>query len=394
MHPVLAARLAHQHLARPTRSAPDVVAAMAAIQAQDYAGARWALGLRVPGATEAAIERALEAGAIVRTHPMRGTHHFVSAGDVRWMLPLLAPRGLVRSAPRWRQLGLDATTLGAAMRALSRALEGGRHLVRDELAAVLRGAGIATDGGRLGEVLMHAELTGLVCSGSRRGKHMTFALLDERVPPQSAIDRPDLANRGAALAELAARYFATRGPATLRDFVWWSGLTMADARAGAESARGLVSQTIDGTVYWRGPTQRARPAHRAYLLPPFDEYAVAYQARDLLGEPPRRATSWARAEPIDSGPPRSKERNHLTARVPLAGGALTLLGPIVVVDGVVAGTWKRTLGPRAVAIEVAPWRRLARDEAAAVEQAAARYAAFVERPADLRVRSISRSRTS
>ncbi|MGH9885420.1 MAG: DNA glycosylase AlkZ-like family protein, partial [bacterium] len=179
--------------------------------------------------------------------------------------------------------------------------------------------------------------------------------------------KPDLANRDAALAELAGRYFATRGPATVRDFVWWSGLTMADARAGAESARGLVSQTIDGTVYWRGPASRARPAHRAYLLPPYDEYAVAYQARELLGAPPRRATSW---------------------------GALTLLGPIVVVDGVVAGTWKRTLGPRAVAIEVAPWRRLARDEADAVEQAAGRYAAFLERPADLRVRSSSRSRTS
>lgn len=374
MHPVLAARLAHQHLARPTRSAPDVVAAMAAVQAQDLAGARWALGLRVPGATEAAIDRALETGAIVRTHPMRGTHHFVSAADIRWMLALLAPRGLVRGAPRWRQLGLDAATLGAAMRALSGALEGNRHLVRGELAAVLRGAGIATDGGRLGEILMHAELTGLVCSGARRGKHITFALLDERVPARPAIDQPpqrraslggpanlDLANRDAALAELAGRYFATRGPATLRDFVWWSGLTMADARAGAESARGLVSQTIDGTVYWRGPSMRARPAHRAYLLPPYDEYAVAYQARELLGAAPRRATSW---------------------------GALTLLGPIVIVDGVVAGTWKRTLGPRAVTIEVAPWRRLARDEADAVEQAAARYAAFLERPADLRIRSL------
>jgi hypothetical protein len=343
---------------------------MAAMQAQDYAGARWALGLRVPGATEAAIDRALETGAIVRTHPMRDTHHFVSAADIRWMLALLAPRGLARCAPRCRALGLDAATLASAMAVLSRALEGGRHLVRHEIAAVLRDAGIAHEGQHLGNIVLHAELTGLVCSGVRRGKQITFALLDERIPAQRPLDR------GAALAELAGRYFATRGPATLRDFVWWSGLTMADARTGAEAARGLVSETVDGIVYWRGRAQRARPpAHRAYLLPPFDEYAVAYKNRELLGAPPRAATSW---------------------------GALTLLGPIVVLDGAVAGTWKRTLGPRAVEIEVAPWRRLARDEADAVELAAARYAAFLERPADLRVvgrsgsrsGSISRSRTS
>jgi hypothetical protein len=254
---------------------------------------------------------------------------------------------------------------------------------------VLRDADIAHEGQHLGNIVLHAELTGLVCSGARRGKHITFALLDERIPAQRPLDRPpqrcallrgpakpDLANRDAALAELAGRYFATRGPATLRDFVWWSGLTMADARTGAGAARGLVSETVDGVVYWRGRAQRSRPpAHRAYLLPPFDEYAVAYKDRELLGAPPRAATSW---------------------------GALTLLGPIVVLDGVVAGTWRRTLGPRAVEIEVAPWRRLARDEADAVEQAAARYAAFLERPADVRVvgrsgsrsGSISRSRTS
>ncbi|HZJ64168.1 MAG TPA: winged helix DNA-binding domain-containing protein [Kofleriaceae bacterium] len=360
MHPVLAARLRNQHLARPSLSAAEVVASMAAIQAQDYAGATWALGLRVPGAIASTIERALEAGEIVRTHPMRGTHHFVARDDVRWMLALLAPRGLVRSAGRWRELGLDAVTLRSAMRALGAALEGGKHLVRDEVAAVLRRARISPEGQRLAHVIFHAELTGLVCSGARRGKQITIALLDERVPAQPA------RARDAALAELARRYFTTRGPATLRDFVWWSGLTMADARAGAAQATGLVSETIDGAVYWRGASRPGRATgKRAYLLPPYDEYAVAYQRRALLGSPPAGATSFAET---------------------------TLLGPIVVVDGVVVGTWKRTIGPRAVQIDVSPWRRWTSDDAAAVEQAAERYAAFIDRPAELRsLRRASRS---
>jgi len=357
MHPVLAARLRNQHLARPSLTAPEVVASMAAMQAQDYAGAIWALGLRVPGATASMIEQALEAGAIVRTHPMRGTHHFVARDDIRWMLGLLAPRGLARIAWHWRDLGLDAATLSAATRALTRALEGGKHLVRSEVAAALTRARISPDGPRLSNIIYHAELTGLVCSGARRGKQITIALLDQRVPAQRAMER------AAALAELARRYFTTRGPATLHDLVWWSGLTMADARAGAERATGLLSETIDGTAYWRGASRPGRATgKRAYLLPPYDEYAVAYRKRALLGSAPAGASSF---------------------------GETTLLGPIVVLDGAVAGSWKRTIGPRAVQIDVAPWRRWTADEAAAVEQAAERYAAFVERPADLRV--VSRS---
>jgi hypothetical protein len=353
MHRVLAARLANQHLAKPRLSPAEVVAAMGAMQAQEYAGAKWALGLRAPGATAAVIERALVAGEIVRTHPMRGTHHFIARDDIRWMLALLAPRGLLRFAPRQRTLGLDAATLRTATRALARALEGGKHLVRDEVAGVLQRARISPDGQRLPHIIMYAELVGLVCSGARRGKQITVALLDERIPPQPALDRD------AALAELARRYFTTRGPATLRDFVWWSGLTMADARAGTALASSLVSETIDGAVYWRGSSRPPRAAAgRAYLLPPYDEYTVAYQRRDLIGSAPLGATSF---------------------------GALSLLAPVAIVDGVVVGTWKRAIAPRAVRIEVTPWRRLRRTETAALEQAAERYAAFVELPAQLRL---------
>jgi hypothetical protein len=140
--------------------------------------------------------------------------------------------------------------------------------------------------------------------------------------------------------------------------VWWSGLTVADARAGAERATGLVSETVDGTIHWRGASRPGRATgKRAYLLPPYDEYAVAYQQRALLGTAPPGASSFPET---------------------------TLLGPIIVVDGVVVGTWKRTIGPRAVEIAVSPWRRWTNSEAAAVEQAAERYAAFVDLPAELR----------
>src|SRR5512140_3358796 len=219
---IVAARLRNQHLAGSKQSPAAIVAAMGAIQAQDYAGARWALGLRAAGATEASVEAALERGEIVRSHPMRGTHHFVASADLRWLLGLIAPRTLAMIGHRHRNIGLDATSLRTALAAIARALEGGQQLVRTETAEVLRRAGVAPDGQRLAHIIMHAEVTGLVCSGPRRGKQITIALLDDRIPAGATLDRE------AALGELARRYFTTRGPATVRDFVWWSSLTAAE----------------------------------------------------------------------------------------------------------------------------------------------------------------------
>lgn len=207
-------RLRNQGIAGATFKKPgDVVEWLAAVQAQDYAGAKWALGLRLQDATDDDVEQAFAEGAILRTHLLRPTWHFVTPADIRWMLALTAPRAHAVNADMSRKLELDNALFKRSNAALARALHGGRQLTRDELRGVLQKAGIATDGGlRLGYLLMRAELDGMVCSGARRGKQFTYALLDERAPHAKTLGREE------ALAELAQRYFVSRGPATVQDF--------------------------------------------------------------------------------------------------------------------------------------------------------------------------------
>src|SRR5215213_6614289 len=206
----------------------DVVRWFGAVQAQDYLGSLWALGLRLPGAREAEVERAVADRSIIRTWPLRGTLHFVAAEDVHWMLELSGARTVARAASRYRQLGLDEATFAKSRRVIVRALEGGGRLTRPELAAALERSGIATDGQRLIHLLNRSALEGLTCYAARRGKQFTFALLDEWAPSGKSLTRDE------ALAELAGRYFESHGPSTLQDFVWGSGLTSVDARAGLE----------------------------------------------------------------------------------------------------------------------------------------------------------------
>lgn len=346
---VRAQRLHNQQLARPHASPAEVVAAFGAMQAQEYTLAKWAVGLRAPGTTDAAIERAIADGAILRTHPMRLTHHFVAPADIRWLLALLAPRMLVRAAPRWRELGLDDKTVGKSLDALARALAGGAHLDRAELAAALKRARISTEGQRLPHLIARAELAGLICSGARRGNQITFALLEHRVPKVASLTRE------ASLAELARRYFTTRGPATVADFMWWSGLTAADARAAiALTDDALVEETYDGTKHWRGrATQATRIPAEAYLVPTYDEYTVAYKDRRTIGTAPSKPKSF---------------------------GEATLLCPAIVVGGEVVGSWSRKVSKKSVAIELRPWRTLTAREQKLVDAAADRYAAFLGLP--------------
>src|SRR3989442_2499270 len=219
-------RLHNQHLVSPTLTeAEEVVRTLGAVQAQDYLGARWAIAQRATGLAETDVEGAIAGGAILRTHVLRPTWHFVLPEDVRWMLELTAPRVGAAMAYHNRQLELDAPTFRKGHTALERALRGGNQRTRAELATVLARAGIdVASGQRVGQLLMQAELDRVVISGARRGKQFTYALFDERVPPSPKRDRDE------ALHDLARRYFATRGPATAEDFAWWSGLSASEAR--------------------------------------------------------------------------------------------------------------------------------------------------------------------
>jgi hypothetical protein len=350
-----AQRLAAQRIARREHADPAaLVGWMGAMQAQDPAGARWAVGMRLAGrrTTESAILRALDAGSVIRTHLMRGTWQLVAAADLHWMLPLVAPVVMRRAAHRMHQLDLDDRTFSRARRALEHALRDGGHLTRLELRAVVEKAGISTaNDGRLSHLLAKAELEGVICSGSARGKSATYALVDLRVP------RPPRAwPRERARAELGRRYFRSRGPATVEDFIWWSGLPPGDARAALESIEPeLARECICGRDTWRDrdatPATRAALAE-AYLAPPFDELLIAYKDRTALLDP-------AHARRMNAG-----------------GG---MLAPAVVLGGRVVGTWRRTLGRKEVAIAINFFDRLTKDDAAVIAAAAERYAHFLER---------------
>ncbi len=353
----MARRLRAQRLAgNPLPGAADVVGWMGAVQAQDYGAATWGLAQRAAGATAAGIDRLFDDGAILRTHGMRATWHFVLPGDIRWLLSLTRARSRRSSASRLRELGLDLPTVERSSQVLRAALTGGRQLTRPELGVALENAGISAQGQRLPHLLICAEKDAVIVSGPRRGRQFTYALLDERAPASPELDRPS------ALAELARRYFRGHGPARLRDFCWWSGLAMADARAAIELARITGRPPEEGGDAWFDaawePVTAGRRRPPAHLLPNFDEYTVAYRDRADLTHP---------GHPLEPGL--------------LSFGSV--LANVVIVDGLVRGTWRRALARGAVRIEIRAFGRLTAREANAVEAAGRSLGAFLGPPAEV-----------
>ncbi|MCB0182020.1 MAG: AlkZ family DNA glycosylase, partial [Anaerolineae bacterium] len=276
-------RLHHQAIAPAAIMSPgDVVRRLGAIQAQDYLGTLWALGLRMQQAVEVDIEQAIANREIVRTWPMRGTLHFVAPEDVRWMLALLTPRIIARAARRHQQLELDEATFIQSETVFAKALQGGKPLTRPEIMAVLEQAGISTKGQRGYHMLWRAAQNGLICYGPRQGKQDTFVWLDDWLPAGKSLSRDE------SLAELARRYFTGHGPATVQDFIWWSGLLTADARAAVEMVTAeLIENVVDGQTYWVSPTESGpkAPSPTVYLLPGFDEYLLGYRDRSAVLDP-------------------------------------------------------------------------------------------------------------
>jgi len=344
---VHAQRLRAQRIAAPADDVAAAVAALCAVQAQDYAGSLWALGLRTHGATLADIERAVAERRIVRSWPMRGTLHWVATDDLRWLLALLAPRAVALDAARLlREHGLDARAFDDARRIAERALRDG-PAPRDALYAAWQRAGIATERQRGTHLILRLAQTGVLCQAARIGAQAGFALVDAWLPPHTGT----LA-RDEALARLATRYFAGHGPAGVQDLAWWAGLTLGDARIAIAAAGDALARDGDDTApSWRSAT--AAPAatrrERAFLLPPFDEYLLGYRDRAALN---------------DADVARVVGRNGLYA-------------PVIVADGRVVGTWKRTASREGVAVAFEPFAKtLPRAHLPALRAAARRYAEF------------------
>jgi hypothetical protein len=332
---MLATRLANQRLTSTTfQKAAEVVTWLGAVQAQDYTGATWGLALRARGLTAGAIEREFAAGRILRTHVMRPTWHFVAAADIRWLQALTGPRVRALTAYYARQLEIDTRLMTRVRTIVEAALAGRNDLTREELSGRLLSDGrITATGQRLAHIVMELELDAVVCSGPRRGKQFTYALVDERAPKARVLPRDE------ALAELAARYFRSHGPATTRDFAWWSGLTLKEARA--------VAATIDDDLVLREPPALERVTGADYLLPNYDEYLIAYRDRGAVIDPDR-----ARNLGIFT----NVEFPHH-----------------VVLDGRVAGSWRRTIGARAASVAFQFYGSVSKRQRAALTRETARY---------------------
>jgi hypothetical protein len=349
-------RLAAQRLVgEPFGSALEAVSWLGAVQSQDYGAAKWAVGQRVRGATDAALDRLYDSGELLRTHVMRPTWHLVLPADVRWLLELTAPRVRALLAHYDRRLELDPAELGRARAVLETALRDGRHRTRAELATELERAGIAARGQRLGHILMHAELYAVVVSCARRGRSHTYALLEERAPGARRLGRE------AALGELTLRYFTGHGPARATDFAWWSGLSMADVRLGLDLVRpALTRETLGGRLFWSassaGPVAASSPV--ACLLSNYDEYMVGFRDRTDALDPDR---------PVD----------------PSGLGVSGMLDSVVILDGRVWGGWRRRHTGRQVTVELGPLHPLDAPAEAAVRRAAGELGRFLDAPVTL-----------
>ena len=348
-------RLHNQLLSQTKYTQPgQVVEQLGAVQSQDYAGAKWALAQRVKDVTtDAAIDKDFNEGKILRTHVMRPTWHFVAPADIRWLLMLTAPRVQAGNAFMYRKLELDKAIIRKSYTVLEKALQGNKQLTRSELGSAFKKAGIAAEGQRLGYFMMSAELDGVICSGARQGRQFTYALLEERVPRVKPLKRDE------ALAELVRRYFTARGPATLQDFTWWSGLTMADAKKGIELIKSqFVSKMLDDQSYWfadsTSPVHEKSPT--AHLLPNYDEYFIGFKDRSAIGK--------------------------LVSPLHPEENSVALNAHIIIMDGQIVGGWRRTLSKHAVILERKLLTELTRSEERALAREADRYSEFLQLPVE------------
>ncbi len=304
-------RINNQQLAGTKfKSAKEIVSWMGAMQAQNYAMSKWAIGVRLPGSTDETVERAINSGEIIRTHVMRPTWHLISSEDVKWMLALSTPHLRKSMKGRHKALGLTDQIFKRSNSIIEKSLAKNGYMTRAELIEQLNKNKIKPDNLQAIHIMFNAELNGTVCNGPMRGKQFTYALLEERVPQTKSLTREE------ALAKLSLRYFTSHGPATIQDFTWWSGLPAGEIRKALEMVKSnLVSEKIDNQIFWFANSAIVKSAIQpVYFLPAFDEFMISYKDRSASLAP------------------------EFSNKAITSNG---IFKPIIVADGKVIGTWSR-----------------------------------------------------
>ncbi len=349
------ARLASQQITTTKfKTAKDVVGWMGAMQAQDFSMVKWAVGVRLPNSTDQAIESAINHGEIVRTHLLRPTWHLVSSNDIHWILELTAPQIKPLLISRHKELELSERLLAKSAAIMKKLLGGGKHLSREELISAFKKEKISTDENRASHIFIHAELNGLICNGMIKDGKQTYALLKERFPQTESLHRHE------ALARLAKTYFTSHCPATLQDFIWWSGLSIRDAKQALEMVKtNFVPEIINAQTYWLTSSFSfpKRIKKSAYLLPAFDEFTISYKDRSA-------------ALPF---------KNHNKAI-----SSNGVFWPIIVANGQVAGVWKRTVKKEKVLIETNFFNQPDKTIKELIKKAAVQFGAFLRKEVEIK----------
>ena len=355
---ILTLRLNNTGLSTSPFNSPEaVVAHLGAVQAQDFSAAKWAVGLRMQNPSDDIVEKAFNEGKFLRTHVMRPTWHFVLPEDIRWMLELTAPQVRRILAPYDQRLEITKETLSQSQGEIKKALEGKKTLTRAELADHLEKKGMQVRGQRLGHILAHAELNGLICSGPRRGKQFTYVLLEERVPKYGKLSRKE------AMAKLTLKYFTSHGPAQTRDFAWWSGLSAKDVNEAVNSVQSKLNQSFSNEkTYWFSHEtgdkgESSQNAHlnsdtQAFLLSIYDEYTIAYKDRSDISE-----------------------KREIERMISMGNAFIAVL----ILEGKVAGTWKRILKKDTIEIKLNSFKKIDEVKLELVKKAADRYGKFLHK---------------
>lgn len=347
-------RLINQRVYTPDiHSVKDLVTWMGAIQAQDFTMAKWAVGIRMKDSTNETIEAAFNKGEIIRTHLLRPTWHLVSSDDIYWMLELTAPKIKSSLSLRRQRLGLSSEVLSKTNAIIEKALSGGFVLTREELAEKFHDANIKTDENRLSHIMFSAELDGLVCSGPLKGDKLTYALLNERVLLKKNLLRDE------ALAELAIRYFNSHGPATLKDFTWWSGLSVTESRKALDFVKTeFISESLNSETYWfpNSFSESIDGKSSVYLLPAYDEFLISY------------ANRIASISQVDN--PKAISNNGI-------------FRPVIVANGQVVGLWKRSIKKEKVIIGTEFFNPPSDEIKRQIAKAAEKYGLFLGKKSQL-----------
>lgn len=337
----------------PFTDVQKMIGHLGALQAQDYAASKWSVGARLPGVTDAGVEAAIEEKKIVRTWVMRGTLHYLAPPDVKWIRELVAPRLIAGFASTYKKLELTENILAKSGKVMAATLKGSNRLTRTELLDVLEKNKISVKGLRTNHLLLRAALDGIICYGPRSNKDFTFVLQDEWIPSTPMITRDE------ALKKIAIIFFRSHAPATLKDFAGWAGITLTEARSAIEMISSLIAEKRIGeqTYLVMKDQEPVMEAPSVHLLPSFDEYLMGYKDRTAM------------LDPLHAGK--------------VVGTGNGLYSPVIVVNGVVEGTWRRTIKKNEVVVEIFTFGRMRTSQNKMLHEAIDRYGKFMQLPVKL-----------